>query len=68
MRSWATTVRMSAHDIMPGHVSSNAIFIQDMASYASPRRDWSSRASRSAVLNALEEMRREASQPPTMQS
>ncbi|KAK6249431.1 hypothetical protein QQP08_009517 [Theobroma cacao] len=60
--------RMSAHETMPGQESSIAVFARTMTSKASPGRDRLMSASRSALLKELEEIRTEASQPPTMQS
>lgn len=68
IRSRVAVARMSAHETILGHSSSSAVLARVMRSKPSPARERLMSASRSALLKALEEMRMEASQPPTMQS
>ncbi|KAK3010616.1 hypothetical protein RJ639_010792 [Escallonia herrerae] len=64
----AATARMSAHETTPGQASSRAVLARTTTSKPSPGRERLMSASRSALLKGVEEMRTEASQPPTRQS
>ncbi|KAL4377741.1 hypothetical protein GQ457_02G020030 [Hibiscus cannabinus] len=68
MRSRAATARMSEQETVVGHESSRAVLARTMRSNGSPGRDKLMSASRSALLNGVEEMRMEPSQPFGRQS
>lgn len=67
-RSRTASARMSAHDTMPGQVSSRVVLARVTTSKASAEREWFISASRSATLKLLEATSIDASQPSTMQS
>lgn len=67
-RSRVATVMMSEQETVFGQASSSAVLALTMTSNPSPGRERLIEASRSAVLNAVEEIRTEASQPLGKQS
>ncbi|KAL3824214.1 hypothetical protein ACJIZ3_020243 [Penstemon smallii] len=68
-RSRVASAMISAHETIPGQMSSSLVLVRMMTSKASPGRALLISWSRSAVeVKGLELRRREASQPPTTQS